>query len=379
MNIELHPADNKSRCDLTRFMAAMFVTFCLAFGTIANLSELAHAQSSSETSQSATVPGGTLGTNSDSDFWRQLKSGGQGTVAGQDKKSSRLIQVQGDSWRHIRNGPLPMYASWALLGIVGLLCLFYAARGRIRIGAGPSGQTVERFNMIERSGHWLLAISFIILALTGLNITFGKELLMPLIGKSAFASLTLGGKYIHNYVAFAFIIGLAMVTVMWIVHNLPSRHDVIWFLKGGGIIGSAHPPAKKFNAGQKIIFWVVVLCGISISLSGWALMFPFQTTMFADTFALLNSTIGTEWPTALTAIQEQQYASIWHAIMAVFMIVVIIAHIYIGTVGMEGALDAMTSGEVDRNWAKEHHSLWVEELDAKAADAPSKAAPQAAE
>jgi formate dehydrogenase subunit gamma len=138
-------------------------------------------------------------------------------------------------------------------------------------------------------------------------------------------------------------------------------------LRGGGLFGGGHPPAKQFNAGQKLIFWIVVLCGISISLSGWALMNPFTTTMFSDTFSAVNAMFGTDLPANLTPIEEQQYQSLWHAIMAVFMIMVILAHIYIGSVGMEGALDAMTSGEVDLNWAKEHHSLWVEEEQAKAA------------
>ena len=57
-------------------------------------------------------------------------------------------------------------------------------------------------------------------------------------------------------------------------------------------------------------------------------------------------------------------------LMAVFMIVVILAHIYIGSVGMEGAFAAMGSGQVDRNWAQEHHGLWVEEEDAKAGRRP---------
>nr|MBX2805012.1 formate dehydrogenase subunit gamma [Hyphomicrobiales bacterium] len=209
---------------------------------------------------------------------------------------------------------------------------------------------------------WVLASSFILLALTGLNLLFGRALLIPLIGHDAFSSITIAGKFIHNYIAFAFMAALVMVTVLWVAHNIPNRHDIVWFLRGGGLFGGGHPKARKFNGGQKVIFWIVVLCGISISLSGWALLNPFETTMFGDTFALVNSWFGTELNTNLLPVQEQQYQALWHTIMAVFMIVVIIAHIYIGSVGMEGALSAMTSGDVDENWAKEHHSLWVEEL-----------------
>jgi formate dehydrogenase subunit gamma len=131
-----------------------------------------------------------------------------------------------------------------------------------------------------------------------------------------------------------------------------------------------HPPAKKFNAGQKIIFWLVILGGISVSLSGIMLLFPFRLSMFGETFAWVNRLFGTEYPTALTPLQEMQFAQVWHAIMGLLLTIVIIAHIYIGTIGMEGAFDAMGSGKVDRNWAREHHSLWVEDLEKRGRLAP---------
>ncbi len=273
-----------------------------------------------------------------------------------------------------RNGPLPMYSAWAILGILFLLSIFFAFRGRMKIAHGPSGKTITRFTLLERGSHWLLASSFIILALSGLNLIFGKTLLLPIIGASAFSGLTIFGKFVHNYVGFAFMIALVLVAVLWIIHNIPNRHDIVWLLRGGGMLGGGHPPAKKFNAGQKIIFWVVIICGASLSMSGWALLNPFTTTMMADTAALSNSILGTEFATNLGPIQEQQLQTLWHSIMAVFMIVVIIAHIYIGSIGMEGALDAMTTGEVDQNWAKEHHSLWVEEVN-EAGQANTKAEP----
>jgi formate dehydrogenase subunit gamma len=86
--------------------------------------------------------------------------------------------------------------------------------------------------------------------------------------------------------------------------------------------------------------------------------------MFSDTFAMLN-VLGLDLPSNLSAIQEQQYNQLWHGIVSLGLTIMIIAHIYIGSVGMEGALDAMNSGKVDRNWAKEHHNLWVKEEDEK--------------
>ena len=149
--------------------------------------------------------------------------------------------------------------------------------------------------------------------------------------------------------------------------NIPTHHDLVWLLKGGGMfMKGVHPPSKKFNAGQKILFWLVILSGVSLSLSGLALMFPFEfPAMFAGTFAVVNDWFGTTLPTVLTPIQEQQYAQLWHAIVGIVMTAVILGHIYIGTIGMEGAFDAMGEGDVDYNWAREHHGLWVRDLEEK--------------
>ncbi|WP_208978984.1 formate dehydrogenase subunit gamma [Stappia stellulata] len=309
------------------------------------------------------VPGNTLGGSSDSDFWRAVRQGDAGTVAIQDEKSATLIQSEGELWRSLRNGPIALYASWALLGIVVVLCLFFAIRGRIRIEHGRSDKTITRFAGVERFGHWLLASSFVILALTGLNVMYGRYVFLPVIGADAFGWLTMVGKYLHNYLAFAFMAGLAMIFIMWVRHNLPDRTDIKWIFQAGGLFSkNLHPPAKKFNAGQKMIFWLTILGGLSVSVSGWSLLFPYTTHFFGGTFEVVNSVFGTSLPAGLSVLQEQQLATLWHSIMSVFLVCVIIAHIYIGSIGMEGAFDAMGSGEVDLNWAKEHHSLWVEEV-----------------
>lgn len=312
------------------------------------------------------VPGDTLGTASDADFWRQIRGGTSGQVSTPDSRAGVLIQSEGDNWRAVRNGPVSVYGAWLLLGSVVVVAAFFAIRGRIRIHDGPAGVTIERFKAAERFAHWLMAGSFVILGLTGLNILYGRYVLKPVIGPDAFGAITLFGKYAHNYLSLAFMAGLLLAFVLWVAHNLPHKSDVIWLLKGGGMIGSAHPPARKFNAGQKILFWLVMLGGLSVSLSGIALMFPFQTALFAKTFAALN-VLGLDLPTNLTAMQEMQLNQVWHTAVAVFLIAVIVAHIYIGSLGMEGAFDAMGTGQVDLNWAREHHSLWAEEVESREA------------
>ncbi|MCB1473355.1 MAG: formate dehydrogenase subunit gamma [Rhodobiaceae bacterium] len=329
--------------------------------------------------QGGNVPGGVEGTNPVSDEWRSIRQGINGSVSIPDKKAGTLVQSEGEAWRSFHNGPLKTYSLYVLGGMLALLAVFFLLRGRIRIEHGKSGKTITRFNGFERFGHWLLATSFIVLALTGLNLVYGRYVLLPLIGADAFAELTWIGKHLHNYLSAGFIIGLGIIFVLWVARNIPHYRDLIWMSKAGGLfVKGVHPPSGKFNAGQKVIFWLVILGGVSISLSGWALLFPFEYAMFGKTFEFVNL-FGFDLPTQLTPLQEMQLAQLWHSIVAVVLTAVILAHIYIGSIGMEGAFDAMGSGEVDLNWAKEHHNLWVEEVLGeeafKHAEPPAKAAP----
>ncbi len=313
------------------------------------------------------VPGETLGTASQTDIWRQIRKGDAFSTQVLGPNSGALVQSEGWAWQAFRAGPMRDWGGYALGGMLAFLFLFYILRGRIRIEAGPSDERIQRFSGVERFAHWLLAGSFIILAITGLTLLYGRPVLIPVIGKEAFAAYQSFGKLLHNYLSFAFMAGLVLVFLLWVAHNIPNRLDLVWLAKGGGLFTKgSHPSSRKFNAGQKIIFWLVVLLGVSLSLSGLALIFPYQISMFGPTFVFLNG-LGFSLPTDLTPLQEMQLSSLWHGIVGLAAIAVILAHIYIGSVGMEGAFDAMGDGEVDKNWAREHHDLWVEEMEAKAA------------
>jgi formate dehydrogenase subunit gamma len=309
---------------------------------------------------------GTRGGVSDSEGWRAIRYN-ESDIRTQVRGPAAdvLIQDGGMPWYKLREGPMITYGGGAILGFIVLLAVFYFVRGRIMIDGGPAGTTIERFKAIERFGHWLLAGSFIALGLTGLLTLMGRSFLIPVIGPDAFATLAAGSKWLHNNLAWAFMLGLVMTFVMWVAHNIPNKLDWQWLKAGGGIFTKGHPSAKKFNAGQKIIFWTVMILGFSVSLSGLSLLFPFQMPMFADTFGVVNSVLGTSFPTDLAPHEEMQYANIWHSIVAFVMMLAIIAHIYIGTVGMEGAYDAMGNGQVDVEWARQHHDLWVAEVEAK--------------
>lgn len=329
---------------------------------------------------------GTLGGASDPDLWRALRFDSANiTVSDRGPASGVIMQDAGIRWLEFRTGPLRDYGTYAVAAMLGILVLFFLLRGRIRIDGEKTGRTVTRFSGFERFGHWLFAGSFIILGITGLLSLYGRDFVMPLIGKEAFSAIALASKWLHNNLAWAFMLGLVIITVTWVVHNIPNRHDLKWLAKAGGLFTKgSHPPARKFNAGQKIIFWACIALGVSISASGLSLLFPFQLPMFEKTFVVLNATglpqaMGLVLPEQLGPHQEMQYAQLWHVMIAYAFIAIIIAHIYLGSIGMEGAFDAMGTGEVEEQWAREHHSLWLDEVKAAAPEAPGGKAPSPAE
>ena len=267
----------------------------------------------------------------------------QGRVTIPDQKSGTLIQPAGQSWREFHQVTLRWIGGIAILAMLAVLVIFYLVRGMVKIEAGRSGRTIVRFTAAERFVHWMTATCFIILALSGLNITFGRPLLLPLLGPEAFASWSQLAKYAHNYLSFPFTIGVFLIFLMWIGGNIPNKVDVEWAKRGGGIVGNDHPPAYRFNGGQKMIYWIVVLGGTAAAITGYLLMFPFYAT----------------------DVSGMQWAQIIHGTVAVLFVAAMLAHIYIGTIGMEGAFEAMGEGTVDVNWAKQHHALWLHEEQAR--------------
>lgn len=290
---------------------------------------------------------------------RALQSGESvsGRITIPDARAGELITPDNGGWAAQQNGTVTILNVVLLVGMLALLAGFYLFRGRIRVPGGFSGRTIERFNAVERFAHWLMAGTFIVLALTGLNLLIGRAVILPLVGEGAFGTLSAWGKIAHDYLAWPYMIALAIVFVIWVMHNLPTNADVEWLKQGGGFMkDGSHPPARKFNAGQKLVFWSVVLGGAAMSFTGVMLLFP----------ELAGS--SATW----------QLYQVIHAIVAGVLTAIILGHIYIGTLGMEGAFDAMGTGEVDENWAKAHHSLWVEEMKGrKVAAAPKKATPRA--
>jgi formate dehydrogenase subunit gamma len=273
----------------------------------------------------------------------------EGRVTIPDGKAAILQQPQGRDYRQFREGALPWIGGIAILGMLVALALFYFSKGRIKLEDSPeSGRKITRFTALERFTHWLTATAFIVLAITGLNYIFGKRLLLPLLGPETFSTWSQYAKFAHNFISWVFILGVLIMVVVWIRDNVPDRYDWAWLKAGGGFFGRGHPPARRFNAGQKIIYWSVILGGTALSVTGVIMLFPFSA---AD-------------------INGMQWAQYIHATVGVLLIAVMIAHIYIGSLGMEGAYNAMSTGEVDLAWARTHHRIWVEEEQARNAKGP---------
>jgi formate dehydrogenase subunit gamma len=254
-----------------------------------------------------------------------------------DQRAAVLVQPAGRIFQRFHEVFLNWFGVVVLVGTLALLAIAYLVLGPLRITAGRSGIRILRFTSFERFAHWLNATAFVILALTGLNITFGRFVLMPLIGPDNFGAVSQIAKYVHNFTSFALVIGMILIVALWIRDNVPRRVDLVWLKEGGGFIKSKHPPAGRFNAGEKMVFWLALAAALAVIASGFLLLFPFY----------------------VTNIFGMQIAQAIHAIVALLFVALILGHIYIGTIGMNGAFEAMGQGTVDLNWAKEHHSLWL--------------------
>jgi formate dehydrogenase subunit gamma len=282
------------------------------------------------------APNPTASVTSERELLRQFPRA-EGRIDIPDTKASVLIQPAGRTWDYFHEVLLHWGGAIVILGMVAVLGAAYLIMGRLRITAGRSGRKIVRFKAFERFSHWLTAVSFVILGLTGLNITFGKILLLPVIGPDAFSSVSQAAKYVHNFTSFSFVAGLILIIVIFFKDNIPEKVDLEWLKQGGGFIKNKHAPAGRFNPGEKAVYWLSLAAGVFVSVSGFVLLFPFFGTDIAD----------------------MQIAQAVHAIVAVLFVALILGHIYIGTLGMEGAFEAMGTGEVDLNWAKEHHDVWL--------------------
>ncbi|MEZ5585199.1 MAG: formate dehydrogenase subunit gamma [Candidatus Competibacteraceae bacterium] len=293
--------------------------------------------------------------NERANYWRAVREGVSGYSAVEGQETNVLIQNGGENWRSLRQGPIAVYSAWLMAFVIFIAGLFHIIKGQQKLDNGRSGLVVERWTLFERVMHWYVAILFIILSLTGLSLLYGREVLIPLMGKSGFAAYAGYAKITHNYLGPFFVVGMLLMIVVWIKDNFPIKADFEWAKTAGGMWGNKHPPAGKTNAGEKLMFWQFVFTGLALIVTGLILNFP----NFGQTREIM------------------QWAHVIHVVAAVIAIVTTLGHMYMALFGVEGALEGMVNGKVDAAWAKQHHDLWYDELRAKGVK-PEPAAPKEA-
>ena len=286
-------------------------------------------------------PDNTLGNQSDADMWRAIRQGEAGLPSASSLSSEQgvLVNAQGVWWSDMRADWVITYGATVLLGVILVIALYFALRGRIRIDGGRSGRRITRFSLLQRIAHWSVATLFLFLALTGLVLMFGRYALVPLIGHEAFSVAATAAMQAHNLFGPIFTLALVTLFIVFVRNNFPELTDVGWLLRGGGLFGG-HASAGRYNFGEKLWFWIAVSAGTALSVTGFLLLFP-------DAFATRN---------------QLQLAGTVHGIAAIVFVGFACGHIYLGTVGTEGTLEGMTQGDVDENWARTHHDLWLKKV-----------------
>jgi formate dehydrogenase subunit gamma len=318
---------------------------CLAV-VLSLFASFAPAQSETQTQQQrqVTQPG------NNAPVWRDVRKEGQEHYTSvKGRETGVLVQSAGDTWRRIRNGPVTFYGGWLVVIVCLIIAALYFGKGPIKLHDRPTGRMIPRFTSMEQVVHWCTAISFVVLGLSGLIMLFGKFVLLPVIGYTLFAWLTALAKNLHNFVGPFFIVSVVVMVFMWLRDNLPRVYDFQWFGKAYGFfMRGEHIPSGRFNAGEKGWFWIgVVALSVVVSYTGVILLFP--------NFDQTRATMQEAW--------------IWHASAALLYIAMSLGHIYMGTIGVEGAYGNMRTGYTDDTWAREHHSIWHDEVKSGAAAA----------
>ena len=304
-------------------------------------------------------------------MWRQVGAGVNGYTslpASVAPEAGNLIQpfvqypgskltTAGEAWRQVRNNWIIPYGGSLLLIVTLAIALFYYGKGTMKLHGAETGRKIERFTPLERAAHWTNAIAFVLLAVSGVVIAFGKYFILPVIGTTLFGYFTYFLKNVHNFAGPLFAVSLIIVFVTFLKDNWPSKEDITWMLKGGGMFSGHEVPSHRFNAGEKVVFWLGVLgLGVIVVASGLVL------DMLIPGLIYERSTM--------------QIANMIHGVSTVLMMAMFLGHIYMGTIGMQGAFSAMREGYVDETWAKEHHELWYNDI--KAGKIPAQRSPEAA-
>ncbi|HEY1460534.1 MAG TPA: formate dehydrogenase subunit gamma [Casimicrobiaceae bacterium] len=272
--------------------------------------------------------------------WKEVRSGAPQVTTVTGRETNILVQSQGQTWRAGHNELITLGGFLLALAIAGL-AIFFLIRGPLTTTPKPGDRIIERFTPKDRYAHWLLAITWVTLAITGLILSLGKTVLLPLIGYTLFSWLATFAKNVHNFIGPVLIIAVPWMFVRYLRYNGFGMDDLKWFINIVGYFKGHEYPSGKFNAGEKLVFWfVLVLFSTILIVSGLVLVFP-----------NFNQTRAT-----------MQVANVTHMVAAYLAMALACVHIYLGTIGMTGAYRAMRDGYVDESWAKHHHLRWYEQI-----------------
>lgn len=291
-------------------------------------------------------------------FWRAVRDSGAqaGTTNLPGPEMGTLVQsftqypgslytTAGEAWRQVRNQWILPYGGALLLIAALAVALFHWRTGGMGGHERDTGRVIERFTYFERAAHWSVAISFVILAISGLVLALGRFVLLPVLGATLFGWLSYAMKTLHNFAGPVFAVALLVFIFGYLRDNLPRAGDLNWLAKGGGMLGGEHPPSGRFNAGEKIVFWGgVIVLGLTVVASG---------------LVLDKLVPGMQYTRS-----EMQIAHMIHATASFLMMAMFIGHMYMGSIGVKGSFQAMRTGYVDEAWAKEHHELWYDDIKA---------------
>lgn len=296
--------------------------------------------------------------NPRSNYWRAVEQGAAGYSAVNGQEAGVLIAPGGVRWQQLRDGPVAKYLPWLIVGMFAVIVLYHLIHGKNKLQAQTlSGRKIKRWTAFDRSVHWITAISFIALAITGTSMLIGRSVLIPLLGREGFSWWAQASITIHNVIGPVFCLGVVLMIILWIWHNFPTKVDLQWFKQAGGLFGDKHPSAGRMNGGEKVWFWIVALVGLAVSITGLIMLVPIYNLPVPEWASFIPLIEGTR--------PQMQQANLIHVVLSLGWTALAVGHVYIGTAGTEGAFEGMKTGYVSEEWARQHHDLWAEKAASK--------------
>lgn len=199
---------------------------------------------------------------------------------------------------------------------------------------------IQRYNANERSNHWMVAILFFLAGLSGLALFHPAMFwLTNLFGGGPWT------RVLHPFLGVAMFLFFLGLVIRFAHHNLVEKRDMQWLRQWRDVVTNREenlPEVGRYNAGQKLLFWTLLLCMLVLLVTGIVMWRAYFSHWFG--------------------IDIIRIASLLHAFAAFVLICSILVHIYAG-IWVKGSMGAMLYGWVSRGWARKHHAAWLKDVD----------------